>query len=185
MASLSEIEDVRSNESNTLQCFAFSLMPHGHKHPLVCEWGTLLRFRTHLCVSRLPILTIWVIPQYVRVRMLLTWKNTLQCHEKLPTLSIMGIPIYVKRMVVMYCETVLRLCGIRPPALRYGASSYISMGMLAFLGSSSIWCLSIFTSALLTRGIPMYFKGGWMLTNRLHPKMLCLLPHALRSMASS
>ena len=82
----------------------------------------------------------------------------------------------------MYCETVLRLCGIRPPALRYGASSYISMGMLAFYGSSSIWCLSIFTSALLTRGIPMYFKGGWMLINRLHPKMLCLFTHALRLM---
>ena len=96
-----------------------------------------------------------------------------------------SFPMYVKRMVVMYCETVLRLCGIRPPALRYGASSYISMGMLAFIGSSSIWCLSIFTSALLTGGIPMYFKGGWMLTNRLHPKMLCPLPHALRSMASS
>ena len=64
-------------------------------HPLICEWGTLLRFRTRLCVSRLPILTIWVIPQYVRVRMLLTWKNTLQCHEKLPTLSIMGILPYV------------------------------------------------------------------------------------------
>ena len=64
----------------------------------------------------------------------------------------------VKRMVVMYCETVLRLCGIRPPALRYGASSYISMGMLAYLGSSSIWCLSIFTSALLHGGIPMCFQ---------------------------
>jgi hypothetical protein len=64
-------------------------------HPLICEWGTLLRFRTRLCVSRLPILTIWVIPQYVRVRMLLTWKNTLQCHEKLPTLSMMGILPYV------------------------------------------------------------------------------------------
>ena len=181
---LRRIEDVRSYESNTLRCFAFSLMPHGHKHPLtcgwgmmqlslthfcalvfplltawgipqcvrvrmlppwnihisvptkvptlsimgilpymvrgwwlfepqriaiavilpsftdighplICEWGTLLRFRTHLCVSRLPILTIWVIPQYVRVRMLLTWKNTLQCHEKLPTLSMMGILPYV------------------------------------------------------------------------------------------
>ena len=69
-----------------------------------------------------------------------------------------SFPMYVKRMVVMYCETVLRLYGIRPPALRYGASSYMSMGMLAYLGSSSIWCLSIFTSALLHGGIPMCFQ---------------------------
>ena len=49
MASLSEIEDVRSYESNTLQCFAFSLMPHGHKHPLICGWGMWTFLLRHHC----------------------------------------------------------------------------------------------------------------------------------------
>ena len=71
------------------------------------------------CVQFASTLLLEDIPQNGRVRMLPPWKLHISVSTKVPTLSIWAsFPMYVKRMVVMYCETVLRLSGIRPPALR-------------------------------------------------------------------
>ena len=152
-------------------------------HPLVYCWGMMQLSLTHFCALVFPLLTVGASLSVLGLGCCRLGTFTFLCPQKFPLSRWWASsPMYVKRMW-RFCGWLISCNHFS--TFRYGASSYISMGMLAFLGSSSIWCLSIFTSALLTRGIPMYFKGGWMLTNRLHPKMLCLLPHALRSMASS
>ena len=54
-------------KSKTMRCFAISLMPCGHKHPLICRWGCGYFERLHhYDVAQIPLrIADWRHPQVI------------------------------------------------------------------------------------------------------------------------
>lgn len=126
-ASLSVIEDGRASIP-LMDILPPSFTDIGH--PLVCGWGMMQLSLTHFCALVFPLLTVGASLSVLGLGCCRLGTFTFLCPQKFPLSRWWAsFPMYVKRMW-RFCGWLISCNHFS--TFRYGASSYISMGMLAF-----------------------------------------------------